>query len=272
MQMLTPENWVPHHKLVLTRLCTLAQTVGGVRTHPAGMGYTSLMSSFLMHNVSGARSLLSWLDFSGAEWFPVTHGFAVARTMFETDVTAHYITKSPHERTRQYILFEHVLKKRAMDACRKHRESADPSWRDAMEVEWQGVWSEREQDIEAKFAEVVPLFTGRNGRLHNSWSGKSIKKLAAEVDHEEAYDTFYAQLSSFTHGDVRSANRFLRFQPDGPFWTQRASTYDVGEVLHCAASFLACFLNLFGEQFATWDIAAVDTCWDAEGGPTTVSS
>lgn len=271
MRGFTPNQWVPYHQAVLLGLSSLAQ-VGGVRTHPAGIEYTSLMSSFLMHNVSGARSLLAWLDASGVDWFPVTHGFAVARTLFETDVTAHYITQAPEERAHQYILFEHVLNKRAMDACKMHRESPEPSWREAMDIEWQSRWSERESDIEAAFAEVQPLFTRRNGRLFNSWSGKSIKALALAVAHEEAYDTFYAQLSSFTHGDVRSANRFLRLQPDGPFWTQRANWYDVGEVLHDAASFLACFLKLFGSQFSSWDVAAVDACWDAEGGLTSGSS
>ena len=89
------------------------------------------MSSFLMHSVSGARSLLALYETAGVEWFPVTVGYGIARTMFEVDVTAHYIAQSPQERASLYILFEHVLNKKAMDACDKHRKSEDSSWREA---------------------------------------------------------------------------------------------------------------------------------------------
>jgi hypothetical protein len=235
MRGLTQERWIPYHRGVLARLCSVAQSLDGVSTHTAGLEYTSLMSCFLMHNVSGGRALLSLLDSAGPEWFPSTHGFAIARTMFETDVTAHYISKLPGERASQYILFEHILNKRAMEACRKHRASDDPGWREAMTVEWESRWAEREADIDNKYDEVKSMFTRPKGREFDTWSGLSIRALASEVDHDEAYDTFYAQLSSFTHGDIHSANRFLRLRSDSPFWSQRANWYDVGEVLHAGA-------------------------------------
>lgn len=266
MRGVTQENWVPYHRRVLYALSNLGQSIKGVHTHPAGLEYTSLMSSFLMHSVSGARALLALYESSGIEWFPVTVGYGIARSMFEADVTAHYITLSPQERARQYILFEHVLNKQAMDVCDKHRKSGDPSWREAMEIEWHAKWMEREQEINDKFAEVAPLFTsgGKRARLFHNWSGKSIYQLAVDVHHEEAYEIFYSQLSSFAHGDVHMANRFLRLQPDALYWTQRANSQDVGEVLHGASSFLTCFLKLFGLQFGVWSIAAIDACWDAE--------
>lgn len=267
MDFLAEEQWVPHHQQVLARLSALASSVEGVRTHSAGIEYTSLMSCFLMHNVSGASALLSLLDASGLEWFPVTFGYGIARSMFEVDVTAHYISRSPEDRAREYILFEHVLNKRAMDACAKHRTSGSDSWREAMEIEWHATWAEREHEIDSKFEEVRARFItpGKNARPFRNWAGKSIRHMAIEVDHEEAYDTFYAELSSFTHADVHLANRFLCLQPDGPFWTQRANRHDVGEVLHDASSFLTCFLRLFGTQFGVWGDAEVDTCWQTEG-------
>ncbi len=266
MRGLTLEEYAPYHRQVLHTLSMLAQSIKGVRTHSAGLEYTSLMSSFLMHNVSGARSLLALYELSGVEWFPVTVGYGIARTMFEVDVAAHYISQSPQERASQYILFEHILNKQAMDVCNKHRRSVDPSWREAMEIEWQAKWEKREQEINDKFIEFAPFFTssGKNGRLFHNWSGKSIRQLAVEVAHEEAYDIFYSELSSFTHADVRLANRSLRLRPDGPSWTQRANEPDVGEVLHNAASFLTCYLKHFGSQFGILDAVAVDACWDVE--------
>ena len=266
MKALTQEQWAPYHHEVLSRLTAIGQSVDGVRTHQAGIQYTSLMSCFLMHNVSGARSLLALWVSSGVEWFPVTSGYMIARSMFEVDVNAHYITKSPEERSRQYILFEYVLQKRSMDACSKHRFSKNQSWCDAMELEWKAKWEKRENEVNAKFAEVEQLFktNGKSGKLFKNWSGKSIWQLAEDVNHVEAYETFYSELSSFIHADVNMANRFLRQQPDGPFWTQRANWYDVGEVLHDASSFLSCFLKLFGAQFGVWNDKDIDACWDVE--------
>lgn len=267
MRGLTLEEYAPYHRQVLHTLSMLAQSIKGVRTHSAGPEYTSLMSSFLMHNVSGARSLLALYESSGVEWFPVSVGYGIARTMFEVDVTAHYISQSPQERACQYILFEHILNKQKMDVCNKHRKSTDPLWREAMEVEWQAKWLEREQEVNEKFAEFAPLFTsrGKKTRLFQNWSGKKISDLASEVGHKEAYDTFYKDLSSYTHVDVNAVNRYLHLSPDGLSWTQRANEYDVGEILHDAASFLTCYLRHFGSQFSVLDAASVDSCWDAEG-------
>lgn len=266
MKGVTLEEYAPYHRHVLNSLSMLAQSIKGVRTHSAGLEYTSLMSSFLMHNVSGARSLLALYESSGVEWFPVSVGYGIARTMFEVDVTAHYISQSPQERASQYILFEHILNKQAMDVCNLHRKSGDPTWREAMEVEWQTKWGRREQKINEKFAEFAPLFTSsrRNGRLFHNWSGKSIRELAVEVKHLEAYDYFYSGLSSFIHADVRLANHSLCIRHDGLSWSQRANEYDVGEVLHNASSFLMCYLKHYGSQFGVLDAAAVDACWGAE--------
>lgn len=266
MKRVTPEEWAPYHRRVLYALSILGQSINGARTHSAGLEYTSLMSSFLMHNVSAARSLLTLYESSGVEWFPVTVGYLITRSLFEIDVTAHYITLQPQERARQYILFEHVLNKKAMDVCDKYRRSGNSSWREATEIEWREKWAGREQEINDKYAEVLPRFIrhGKKDQLFPSWSGKSIRQLSVDVAHEEAYDTFYSELSSFTHGDVLMANRFLRLRPTGPAWTQRANWHDVGQVFHDASSFLTCFLKLFGSEFGVWSATAVEACWDAD--------
>ena len=89
-------------------------------------------------------------------------------------------------------------------------------------------------------------------------------QMAIDVAHEEAYDVFYTELSSFTHADVRLANRFLRLRSDGMSWSQRSREFDVGNVFRHAASFLTCYLNLFGKQFGVWEATTIERCWDVE--------
>jgi len=236
--------------------------------HPAGMEYTSLMVCFLLHNLSAAETLLRVGGAFGGAWFPVTVGYAITRTMFEADVTAHYISQAPVDRTRQYINFGAVLNKRQMDACLEHKDSEDPLWREAMALLWRHHWEPRQSGILEKFNSVAPQFTstGKSGRTSawRNWSGVSLRQMAAAVDHLEAYDIFYAELSSFTHVDVHLADRFLQHRHDGPVWSQRAEEGDVGNILKHAASFLTCYLELFGRQFKTWSEEAVQSCWNVE--------
>ena len=85
--------------------------------------------------------------------------------------------------------------------------------------------------------------------------------MEVEVDHEEAYDIFYADLSSFTHADVRLANRFHRLDPLGMSWSSQAHPPDIGGVFRYADIFLSCYLSLFGEEFGLWEKSKVDKCW-----------
>lgn len=236
--------------------------------HPAGMEYTSLMSCFLLHNLSAAETLLRVASSFGSTWFPVTIGYTIVRTMFEADVTAHYISQAPADRARQYIEFAAILDKRQMDACLKHRNSKDPQWRESMSLLWQHHWEPRQPDISRKFDTVAPQFTRkrRDGKTEVwlNWSGLKLREMAAAVDHIEAYDIFYSELSSFTHVDVLLADRFLQCHPDGLVWSQRAKESDVGNVFRYAAFFLTCYLELFGRQFKTWSEAEVQSCWKAK--------
>ena len=249
------------HRQVLERLVRLSARAQGALTHAAGLEYTSLMMCFLLHSKSVTDSLLALHRAFSGDWFPATVGYVVVRSLFEVDVTAHYLAKAPVERSRRYINFGWVINKQRLDAVNRHRNSSEPSWKEAMTAEYERYWLQRATEVNAAFAKVSSTFKKKNGSIATSWSGKSLKEMATEVGHVEAYDVFYAYLSSFTHMNVKAANRFLRIDPDGPTWTQRATQFDVASIFQHAAIFLTCFLELFGEQFATWSPADVDGCW-----------
>jgi hypothetical protein len=254
------------HQEVVRRLTSLAQHSKGTCIHTEGWEYTSIMVCFLMHQVTSAQSLLKLLQSFKSDWFPVTPGYVIVRSMFEVDVTAHYVAIERGKRSQRYIEYGHILEKRQLDARAKHRESTDASWREGMISEWQHYWASREKEINAKFESVRHRFErvtkkGKPKQFQN-WSGKSLREMATEVNHEEAYDVFYADLSSYAHGDVRLADQFLRQKDTGPSWSVRAREGEVGSGFRYAAIFLSCFLSLFGKEFGTWTERDVRDCWN----------
>jgi hypothetical protein len=248
------------HRQVVDRLVKLA-TPEGVKPHPAGMEYTSLMVCFLLHSRGSAESLLALHARFGEEWFPATTGYVIVRSLFEVDVLAHFISRDREARSKRYIAYEHVLNKRMMDAVARHRASPDPSWADGLKFIYDHEYAPRQAKIDSEYARVRARFEDAKGKPLRSWSGKSIREMAVEVDHAEAYDVFYAALSSFTHASVNLANRFLRLKPDGISWTQRADEFDVASVFRYGAIFLTCLLEHFGAEFGTWTSPEVQNCW-----------
>ena len=122
--------------------------------------------------------------------------------------------------------------------------------------------NERYAEVQHRFAS---LKEGRSPKPFRNWSGKTIREMAVAVQHEEAYDVFYSELSSFAHIDVRVANRFLRLAPGEISWSQRSREFDVGNVFRHASSFLTCYLEFFGRQFGVWDSETVRRCWQVTG-------
>ena len=252
------------HRNVLGNLISFARTVEVKQLHSAGPEYTSLMVCFISHNLNSADCLLRLYDSFGDEYFPTTVGYTIVRPMFEIDVTAHYIARDPYKRAHRYIDYESVFLKQQMDAWGKHRNSKKPDWREAMEEAWQHEWGLIQTEINSRYDSVRNHFENslKKGKSIRNWSGKSIRQMALEVDHEEAYDIFYADLSSFTHGDVRLANRFLRLNArEGMSWSLRARPEDTGGVFRYADIFLTCFLVLFGQEFKMWSEKDVKDCW-----------
>jgi hypothetical protein len=257
MQLLT----IGEHRLVVERLINLAK-IDGVNMHSDDFAYTSLMVCFLMHSRASAESLIALHARFGDEWFPATTGYVIVRSLFEVDVTAHYISRDPVKRSSAYIEYEHILNKRMMDAVVRHKASSNASWKEGMTMTYDQEYAQRKAKIDAEYARVRGQFENAKGRPFRSWSGKTIREMAQEVNHTEAYDVFYDDLSSFTHVSVNLANRFLRVQPDKIGWSQRADEYDVGNVFRYAATFLTCLLEHFGEQFGTWTAHEARACWN----------
>lgn len=256
------------HREVVKRLVALPKGFKGCRDHVAGIEYTSLMVCFLMHTVEAAESLLALHERFGDEWFPATTGYLIARSLFEVDVHAHYISIDPAVRSRRYIAFEHVIRKNTLEAIERHRASAHLSWREGMQLMYTMEYAPRKAQIEADYDQVRTQFENQNGKRSSNWAGKTIKAMAVEVDHVEAYDIFYADLSAFTHVNVMRANRCLKLKNDGPMWSMRASEFDVGNVFRYTAIFMSCFLEHIGKQFGLWGKEEVHSCWEfPDAGP-----
>ncbi|NMC43173.1 MAG: hypothetical protein GYA46_04570 [candidate division Zixibacteria bacterium] len=253
------------HRDVLLRLLKLGESAEvGFTMHPAGIEYNSLMVCFLIHNLSAARSLDCLYDKFGEEWFPTSVGYAIVRPMFEIDITSHYITQDRAANARRYIRYNSILKKELMEVCKKHRMSQKADWREAMQSVWENEFAANEKRINKEFESVKPLFIvpGKSNKVGRNWSGKSIRQMAIDVDHKEAYDFYYADISSFTHADIRLADRFLRRQEGDLLWTARSLSYDVGSVFRYADIFLTCFMGLFGKEFGIWTGQDVTNCWN----------
>jgi hypothetical protein len=204
------------HEEVVRRLVDLGRSHSDkIPLRAAGVEYTSLMICFLLHELSAADTLLRICGSFGEEWFPVTIGYTIARAMFEADVTAHYLTRDPADRARQYIEFGAVLNKNQMEACLKHQNSPDPQWREAMSLLWQHQWGPRQAGVARAFDAVAAKFTrvNKNGKemLFQNWSGKTLRQMAVEVDHVEAYDIFYSELAG-------------RFGRNAPKWATLATS------------------------------------------------
>ncbi len=264
IRLLTTEQ----HQELLRRLLNLARKSHGVQTHPVGLEYTSLMVCFLLHSSAAAESLLRLATSFGNEWFPATIGYLIDRSLFEVTINARYIARDPQRRARQYIDYERITRKKQLDAFEKHGQTTDPIWQEFVGVALERELRPQAAEINQKYQAVISRFERVGGKqkkksCFSNWSGKTIREMALEVDHEVEYDVFYSMLSSFTHADVSLANRFLRVDPAGPFWSQRANDFDVANVFRFAAIFNSCFLGLFGSEFKTWTEEDIRCCWQS---------
>jgi hypothetical protein len=169
MRLLTADQ----HREALARLVALGRQIGNheLRISP----YSNVMASFLLHELAAAEAILALHREFGETWFPVTSAYPIARTLFEVDVTAHYISQAAQDRAIRYIEFGHVLKKRQMDACARHRESADASWAEGMAVEWKHRWAGVQRAVDEEYERVKSRFetVSTKGKAGRSPTGQA---------------------------------------------------------------------------------------------------
>ena len=247
------------HIQVVENLIDFEGRINPNEIHEAGIEYTSLMNSFLAHNMASAKSLIV-LRRSENEWFPVSVGYAIARTMFEVNINAHYISQDPKKRSNQYIQFEHVLKYQLMKNYKELRTIPNSQWKEI----WIHQWSDQEPEINNRFSQVKSMFTHKTGKksIFRKWSDLSLWKMAEEVNHSEAYMTMYEELCSYSHADVNLANKYIRLNPTGITWTQKSKYIERANVFRYVATFLTCFLELYGKQLGGWSEDEVRECWN----------
>jgi hypothetical protein len=253
MNALTPEQY---QQLLNKYLIYANQQIHkNISYHSAGIEYTSLMMSFLMFNLSACESLLKLATSFGNKWYPVSVGYIVDRSIFEVLINARYISKEPKTRSKQYIEYDKIIKKKKLDNFRKHRGTNDSSWHEFINSALVYELEPRMETTEDEYKKVESQYMhSRNGRKipFENWAGKKIRDMAIEVNHEIEYDLLYSELSSFVHTNVRLADQFLRNDTLGLYWSQRPSEFHLGNVFRCATTFFSCFLGLFGNEFGIW--------------------
>lgn len=254
------------HICVLKKLVNIGETIDVKTLKSEDIAYESIMICFLLQELSIANSLIRLFDEKNAQYYPSTVGYILCRSMLELDINAHYVSRNSKTMAQKYINYKKLITKDRMDVCEKHRNSKKNDWNYALNVEWNEYWKVRKSNIDDEYLKVISEYTrtSKKGKsvIFSNWSGKNIREMAEIVDHQESYDYFYAFLSSFVHGDIEEIDRFLRIKNESLIWTIKTNEFDIGNVFRHAATFLHCFLGLFGKVFSIWDKSYVDECWN----------
>jgi Family of unknown function (DUF5677) len=111
-----------------------------------------------------------------------TGAIKVARSMYEVSVTAEYLEKNPQEAD-LYLDFAHVI-----------------GWRQLLQTEKSSpakVTPDLKSEAEAQYNHIKGKFE-KNGRVRNSWSEKSVKRMADDIGKADLYELVYG-LSSMLH-------------------------------------------------------------------------
>ena len=257
------------HVELTARLLSLAKNILSenkeLKYHDAGFEYTSIMICFYSHIISSVDTILKLHKLS-PNWFPTTNAYIILRSIFEINIVAHYISKDPCKRAISYIEYGKILNKKRFDAILKHKETKREPWRRFIEETLKHEYYPKQSKINEDYNEVKDKFTFVNKRgkkkMFPNWTNKSLKEMAKEVNHEIEYDLFYSDLSNFTHGSVKLANRFLKIKEGEPLWSMRSDETDVGFIFRYAATFLSCFLSLFGKEFKVDIDKEIESCWN----------
>ena len=222
-----------------------------------------------MFNISACQSLLTLEEKFGNEWYPVTVGFVIDRAIFETLINARYISIDPLNRSKQYIDYGKVISKKNIDAIYRHCNTSNLNWKEIINYIISNEYkTERVNLINDEYNKIKSSYEHiKNGKKikYSNWSGKSIRDMACDVNHEIEYDLFYRDLSSYTHANVKLADQFLNKNEQGFYWTLKPEKFQLFSVFRYATTFFMCFLELFGGEFNLWSVQEIRDIYDRVG-------
>ncbi len=256
------------HSKLIEELLLLSRKITDIKVKVSDKDFefTSLIVCFGLHVFSSAEVILNLYKSMG-EFFPATTGYVISRTMFEAIINARYISLEPEIRANQFIQYCHVNNKKHLDVLLKHKDTKNLVWKEYINKALCENWNSKKGEIENQYGQVKKKYTqkSKKGKMikYRNWSGKTIRAMALDVDHEVEYDILYSELSSFVHTDVRLADRFLKFGKDNPYWSTRSGEYDIGNVLRHTATFLSCYLNLLADNFTVFYSQDIQNCWQS---------
>lgn len=228
-----------------------------------GIGYTALMMSFGCHMLVSVETLLC-LKKHFSEFFPTTVAYTVLRTMFETLIEAHYISKNPEERVNAYIDYGAVLDYQRYKRLKEYKCSED---------DFLKFWIDEQIKVmkkaEESFEKIKKKYEHKNKygkvKIFRNWANKSLEEKAKEVNHGLEYTHYYANFSNFTHANIKLTQRFMKFDKMGTYWSTKADDIDVGFIFLYASELFACFLTLFSKQFNLKIENEINNCLYAYG-------
>lgn len=256
---------------LVRRLLKLADTkfasAKSIKYHKEGVEYTSLMVCFFLHICSVVDSLLKLFNIN-PQFFPVPIAFILARSIFETNITALYISKEPRQRALAFIEYGNIVKEERFRRLLKYKDTNVEPWAAFVNLVLSEEYYPKQDKIEAGLKKVKPMFefvtkAGKK-KMFTNWANKSMREMAIEVNHEIEYDIFYPELSNFTHNNIHLADLFLTTRDDSPFWTTRADEGNIGYVFGHVATFFSCFLTLMSRQFNLGIEKDIDECWNLD--------
>ena len=242
-----------------------------------GDPYPILMQAFKDHQTSCTDVILLLWDHFKEDRFPVAPACLIARSMFETDVNAHYIAKDRASRAKQYLDYECILYKIEMEVCASLRNSAQKSWKDGMDLVWRSKWEPSKDLVNRRFNQVKDGYRKGHKRANHeeaasfdrrdyadNWAGISLYKMAELVDHIEPYRYFYSFLSSFTHADVRLVSTYIARSHSHQTPENDRHSFDVWTVSQHAVSFFMCFLKFYARETGSWTENDVEQCLETQ--------
>jgi len=116
--------------------------------------------------------------------------FRIARTMFESAITIHYLESHP-DLVQDYVDFIWVKRRRHHEDLTKYHpeqaERVDPQSLEQMNTEYE---------------RVKLRFSDRKGKVRNSWCRTSLRAMAEEIKADSMYGGMYGFTSSISHTDM----------------------------------------------------------------------